>query len=74
MHNNKNKLEIEERRRKVSSLLDQSMTEKEIAGELGVDQSIISRYIKALKSYRSNLSLIWQSQIKLTTISNVLME
>jgi len=40
---------IEERHRKVSSLLAQSMTEFEIAAELGVDQSTISRDIKALK-------------------------
>src|SRR5207244_7277160 len=49
LHNNKNKLEIEERRRKVSSLIAQSMTETEIAQELGVDQSTISRDIKVLK-------------------------
>jgi IS30 family transposase len=40
---------IEERRRKVASLLAQSMTESEIAQELNVDQSTISRDIKALK-------------------------
>jgi uncharacterized protein YerC len=40
---------IEERRRKVASLLAQSMTESEIAQELGVDQYTISRDIKALK-------------------------
>jgi transposase len=40
---------IEERRRKVASLLAQSMTEFEIAAKLDVDQSTISRYIKALK-------------------------
>jgi predicted transcriptional regulator len=42
---------IEERRRKVSSLLAQSMTmtETEIAQELKVDQSTISRDVKALK-------------------------
>jgi IS30 family transposase len=40
---------IEERRRKVASLLAQSVTESEIAEELGVNQSIISRDIKALK-------------------------
>jgi IS30 family transposase len=40
---------IEERRRKVSSLLAQSKTESEIAQELNVDQSTISRDIKALK-------------------------
>jgi IS30 family transposase len=45
MHNFK----IEERRRKVASLLAQSMTETEIADELNVDQSTISRDVKALK-------------------------
>jgi IS30 family transposase len=40
---------IEERRRRVASLLAQSMTECEIAQELKVDQSTISRDIKALK-------------------------
>jgi DNA-binding transcriptional ArsR family regulator len=40
---------IEERRRKVSSLLAQSMTETEIAQHLNVDQSTISRDVKALK-------------------------
>jgi IS30 family transposase len=40
---------IEERRRKVASLLAQSMTENEIAHELNVDQSTISRDVKALK-------------------------
>jgi putative DNA primase/helicase len=54
MHNNQNnhinsKFQIEERRRKVASLLAQSMTETEIACELGVDQSTISRDIKVLK-------------------------
>jgi IS30 family transposase len=40
---------IEERRRRVASLLSQSMTETEIAQELNVDQSTISRDVKALK-------------------------
>ena len=40
---------IEDRRRKIASLLAQSMTEIEIAQELSVDQSTISRDIKALK-------------------------
>jgi len=40
---------IEERRSKVASLLAQSMTECEIAYELKVDQSTISRDIKVLK-------------------------
>jgi Trp operon repressor len=40
---------VEERRRRVTSLLAQSMTESEIARELGVDQSTISRDVKALK-------------------------
>ena len=40
---------IEERRRKVASLLAQSMTESEIAQALKVDQSTISRDIKVIK-------------------------
>ena len=40
---------IEDRRRKVATLLAQSMTETEISAELKVDQSTISRDIKALK-------------------------
>jgi IS30 family transposase len=40
---------IEEHRKEVASLLSQSMTESEIAQELNVDQSTISRDIKALK-------------------------
>jgi IS30 family transposase len=47
--NNINKFKIEERRRQVASLLAQSMTETEIAQKLNVDQSTISRDIKALK-------------------------
>ena len=49
VHNNNKRytFKIEERRRKVSSLLAQSMTENEIAQELGVDQSTISRDIKS---------------------------
>jgi IS30 family transposase len=46
MHNN---FKIEERRRQVASMLAQSMTETEIAEQLSVDQSTISRDIKALK-------------------------
>jgi IS30 family transposase len=54
MHNNQNnhingRYEIEERRRKVASLLAQSMTETEIASQLGMDQSTISRDVKVLK-------------------------
>ncbi len=40
---------IEDRRRMVATLLAQSMTETEIAQELKVDQSTISRDIKVLK-------------------------
>jgi IS30 family transposase len=40
---------IEERRRKVASLFAQSMTESKIAQELNVDQSTVSRDIKALE-------------------------
>jgi len=43
------KYEIEERRRKVATLLAQLMPEVEIAQELKVDQSTISRDIKVLK-------------------------
>ncbi len=51
MHNNNNNshFKIEERRRKVASLLAQSMTETEIAEQLNVDQSTISRDVKSLK-------------------------
>jgi IS30 family transposase len=50
-HNNNSRctFKIEERRRRVASLLAQSMTETEIAQELNVDQSTISRDVKALK-------------------------
>jgi IS30 family transposase len=44
-----NNFKIEERRRKVASMLAQSITEIEIAQQLNVDQSTISRDIKALK-------------------------
>ncbi len=43
------KFKIEDRRRKVATLIAQSMTETEIALELKVDQSTISRDIKVLK-------------------------
>jgi transcriptional antiterminator len=49
LHNNNNNFKIEERRRKVASMLAQSMTKTEIAEQLNVDQSTISRDIKALK-------------------------
>lgn len=45
----KSGFKIEERRRQVASLLAQSITECEIAKKLNVDQSTISRDIKALK-------------------------
>jgi IS30 family transposase len=48
-NNMKNRFKIEERRRQVASLLAQSITESEIAKKLNVDQSTISRDIKALK-------------------------
>jgi DNA-binding NarL/FixJ family response regulator len=47
MHNNN--FNIEERRRQVASMLAQSMTETEIAEQLDVDQSTISRDVKVLK-------------------------
>jgi len=41
MHNNNNRnFKIEERRRKVASLIAQSITEAEIAGQLNVDHSL----------------------------------
>jgi transcriptional regulator with XRE-family HTH domain len=46
MHNKK----INARRQKVSYLLSRSFTESEIAEQLGVDQSTISRDIQVLKS------------------------
>ena len=51
MHNNNKRytFKIEERRRKVASMLAQAMTETEIAQELSVDQSTISRDVTALK-------------------------
>ena len=42
-------LKIEERRRKVASLLAQCRAEEEIAQEMNVDQSTISRDITVLK-------------------------
>ena len=44
------KFHLEERRRQVASLLAQSMTEQEIADNLGVDRSTISRDVKVLKA------------------------
>ena len=49
---------IEDRRRRVASLLSQSMTETEIAQELNVDQSTISRDVKALNNYHSSSFMI----------------
>jgi transcriptional antiterminator len=43
------KYKIEDRRRRVASLLAQSMSETEIAQRLKVDQSTVSRDIKELK-------------------------
>lgn len=40
---------IDERRRKVASLLAQSKTETEIAEELGIYQSMVARDVKALR-------------------------
>jgi IS30 family transposase len=49
MHNNDHRFKIKDRRRQVASMLAQSMTETEIAEQLDVDQSTISRDVKALK-------------------------
>jgi DNA-binding NarL/FixJ family response regulator len=58
MYNNNNKFKIEERRRQVASMLAQSLTEIEIAEQLNVDQSTISRDVKALKEMSQHLFLI----------------
>jgi hypothetical protein len=44
-----NQFKIEERRKQVSSLLAQSLTERQIASQLDVSQSTINRDIQALK-------------------------
>ena len=49
-HSLKFKIDIKERRRQLTSLLSKSISESEIAKQLGVDQSTISRDIKVLKS------------------------
>ena len=51
MHNKNinHQFKTEQRRREVASMLAQSMTETEIAEKLNVDQSTISRDVKALK-------------------------
>jgi hypothetical protein len=46
----RNNFEIKERRKQVASLLSRSYNETEIAQQLGVDQSTISRDVKVLKS------------------------
>jgi transcriptional regulator with XRE-family HTH domain len=43
------KFQLEERRKQVASMLAQSMTEKEIADKLGVDQSTVSRDVRVLR-------------------------
>ena len=58
----------------LTSMLARSMTESEIAQQLGVDQSTISRDIKVLKESVNNLFMTWQSLIWLTTISSQSME
>jgi Trp operon repressor len=52
------KFKIEDRHRKAATLLAQSMTESEIAQELKVDQSTISRDIKVLKELSNNYVLL----------------
>jgi DNA-binding NarL/FixJ family response regulator len=46
----KNNFRIEERRRKVASMLAQSMTETEIAEQLNVNQSTVSRDVRAQRN------------------------
>lgn len=52
------KFKIEDRHRKVATLLAQSMTESEIAQELKVDQSTISQDVKVLKELSNNYVLL----------------
>lgn len=47
VHNKK--FQLEERRRQVASMLAQAMTEKEVAYNLGVDRTTISRDVKVLR-------------------------
>jgi DNA-binding transcriptional ArsR family regulator len=49
MSSNRHTFKIEERRRKVACLIAQSFTKEEISQQLKVNQSTISRDIKALK-------------------------
>ena len=49
LHNLKINFNIKERRKQVASLLSRSATEREIAEQLGVDRSTISRDLKYLK-------------------------
>jgi IS30 family transposase len=48
-HNSAKRFDIEERRRRVASLLARSLSQTEIARQIGVDQSTISDDVKALK-------------------------
>ena len=50
LHTHRNTFKIQERPKAVASFLAQSMNERAIANKLGVDQSTISRDIKALKA------------------------
>jgi len=50
----RDRLNIDQRRRQVASLLAHSRTEDEIAHQLGVDQSTISRDIQALREESVN--------------------
>jgi transposase-like protein len=48
-HSSAKRFDIEERRRRVASLLARSMTQTEIARHIGVDQSTISDDVKSLR-------------------------
>ncbi|HYZ59354.1 MAG TPA: HTH domain-containing protein [Nitrososphaeraceae archaeon] len=73
MHNNNNNFKIEERRRKVASMLAQSMTETKIAEQLQVDQSTISRDVKALREMSQQFVFDLAKSDLLTIINSVLM-
>jgi DeoR/GlpR family transcriptional regulator of sugar metabolism len=55
-----NKRKINERRKKVASLLAQAATEDEIAQELKCGQATISRDIRYLKVQAREFVMIWQ--------------
>ena len=68
--NQNNQYAIDERRRKVASLLAQSKTETEIAEELGILQALYVMYVISYQKKGINISrkriisMIWVTYIK----------